>query len=243
MSVTDLGSQSEQLHRRRRLLLMLLTFSLAILTVVFVAMAVLAQDDPSFRGAELDPEPGADFTLTNQHGEPESLADHRGKVVALTFLYTNCPDVCPLTASRLRQAEQQLGDKAEELSVVIVSVDPENDTPEAAARFLDAYDASERWTFLTGTRANLEPVWAAYWVGVTPESEVSSTSGGLVAAASGANLAYHEDHDHETERLLHTTPIHLIDRDGQMRAVHTTNGEPDDLIPDLVHDLELLLDE
>lgn len=241
MSVSDLGSQNEQLHRRRRLVLMLLTFSLAVLTVAFVAMAVLAGNEPAFRGAELDPKPGADFTLTNHHGQPESLTDHRGKVVALTFLYTNCPDVCPLTASRLRQAEQQLGEKAKDLSVVIVSVDPENDTPEAAARFLDAYDTTERWSFLTGTRDVLEPIWAAYWVGVTPESEASSGAGALVAAAPGAWLAYHEDHDHE--RLLHTTPIHLIDRDGQMRAIHTTNGEPDDLIPDLVHDLELLIDE
>ncbi len=69
------------------------------------------------------PAPG--FALTDQHGEQVTLADQRGKVTALTFLYTHCPDVCPLTAAQLRLVDEQLGADADHVALLAISVDPE----------------------------------------------------------------------------------------------------------------------
>ena len=88
-----------------------------------------------FAGGELDPpQPTPDFTLTDQSGQKVSMADQRGKLVLLTFLYTNCPDVCPLITQNLNQALQMLGAKRDDVRVLAVSVDPEGDTPKARRR-------------------------------------------------------------------------------------------------------------
>ena len=69
-------------------------------------------------------EPAPEFTLLDQFGEETSLREERGKVVALTFLYTNCPDICPLTAHSLGKAHEALGEDAARISIIAISVDP-----------------------------------------------------------------------------------------------------------------------
>lgn len=81
----------------------------------------------------------------------------------LTFLYTQCPDVCPLTAARLRTVYEQLG---ADVSLPAVSVDPEQDTVAAAYDFSDRPDLLDRWSFLVGDRQQLEAVWKDYFIGV-----------------------------------------------------------------------------
>jgi len=71
-----------------------------------------------------------DFNLTDQFGESFNLRDHRGRLVLLTFGFTNCPDICPLTLSDLQRVHAMLGEKAEQLALVFVSVDGRRDRPE-----------------------------------------------------------------------------------------------------------------
>ena len=86
-----------------------------------------------FIGTELTSgDAAAPFELRNQLGDRVTLSDHAGKVVLLTFLYTNCPDVCPITTRLLRDAHELLGDDADDVSIVAISVDPERDSVEAA---------------------------------------------------------------------------------------------------------------
>jgi protein SCO1/2 len=85
--------------------------------------------------------------------------------VVLTFLYTNCPDVCPLTAEKLRDARAQVGDQAKDLALIAVSVDPVHDTPAAARDFVRAHRLEGALRFLIGDRASLQRVWAAYSIG------------------------------------------------------------------------------
>jgi protein SCO1/2 len=74
-----------------------------------------------------------DCRLADQHGRVVHLAGLNGKVVLLTFLYTHCPDVCPLTASNLNAALLRLGPDRHAVEVLAVSVDPAGDTPNAVA--------------------------------------------------------------------------------------------------------------
>lgn len=89
---------------------------------------------------------GVDFGntlhLTDHTGKPRSLDDFKGKVVALFFGYTHCPDVCPTTLNDMKQSKKLLGAKAEELQVLFVTLDPERDTQAILAQFVPAFDPS-----------------------------------------------------------------------------------------------------
>ena len=165
-------------------------------------------------GTELQPIDAPDFTLTDGlSGQAVRLSSLRGTVVALTFLYTSCPDVCPLTASNFRRAQGMLGRDAATVSFVAVSVDPERDTPNATQEFSRAHDLADSWRYLVGGRAQLQPVWAAYGI--------------ASSAGSGAATVVHND------------AIYLIDKRGRERALlHSTDSSED-----LAKDLRLLLGE
>jgi protein SCO1/2 len=118
-----------------------------------------------FAGAVRPAIPPKDFRLRDQDGEPVSLRSFRGRVVVLTFLYTTCRDTCPLTATQIRGA---LDDLDRDVPALAVSVDPANDTPERARRFLFRRGlAEDRMRFLLGSRDDLAPVWKDY--GIRPQ--------------------------------------------------------------------------
>jgi protein SCO1 len=124
-------------------------------------------DDAAFAGAQRPAIPPQDFRLRDQDGRAVSLRDYRGKVVVLTFLYTTCRDTCPLTATQIRGALDDLG---RDVPALAVSVDPANDTPERARQFLFKRGlARDRMRFLLGSRAQLQPIWKAY--GIRPQGE------------------------------------------------------------------------
>jgi protein SCO1/2 len=119
-----------------------------------------------FAGALSAPDiPVRDFSLRDQDGRPASLREYRGKVVVLTFMYSTCQDTCPVTATTIRGALDQVG---HEVPVLAVSVDPAHDTPDTAERFLVKQSMSAgRMRFLLGSRAQLQPIWKAY--GIQPQ--------------------------------------------------------------------------
>ncbi len=87
---------------------------------------------------------GADFaqtlSLTDHTGKQRTLADFKGKAVALFFGYTHCPDVCPTTMADMKQTMKLLGPRADELQVLFVTLDPERDTQEVLAQFVPSFD-------------------------------------------------------------------------------------------------------
>lgn len=129
--------------------------------------------------------PTPDFTLRDQDGEAVRLSDSQGEVTVLTFLYSTCEDTCPIAAQQIRGALDQLG---HDVPALAVSVDPPNDTPLHARRFLLEQRLTGRMDFLLGDRAELEPVWKAY--GVQPQGE----------------------------GFEHTAHVVLIDREGNQRV-------------------------
>jgi protein SCO1/2 len=99
------------------------------------------------------------FTLTDQRGRRVSLGQYRGQVTILTFLSSACPPTCPLVAQQIRGALDELGHP---VPTLIVSADPAADTPAAVRRFLGEASLTGRVEYLTGTRAELTPIWRAY---------------------------------------------------------------------------------
>ena len=122
-----------------------------------------------FRGGVLHPAIApADFELRDQSGKLVSVAAQRGHFAVITFLYTHCPDVCPLIASNLGQAQRQLASAGTPLTVLAVSVDPKRDTPQAVKQFIRLHRLGPSFHYLTGTRAQLRRVWKEYGILVKP---------------------------------------------------------------------------
>jgi protein SCO1 len=96
---------------------------------------------PQFRSTDITGAPyGHTLELTDHTGKPRRLEDFRGKAVVLFFGFTRCPDICPTTLADIAQAVKSLGADAERVQVLMVSVDPERDTPEALAKYVTAFD-------------------------------------------------------------------------------------------------------
>ena len=83
-----------------------------------------------------------DFRLTDHNGRIRTLADFRGKAVAIFFGYTHCPDVCPTTLSDFAAALKLLGEQAGRVQVIFVTLDPQRDTPEILKQFVPAFNPS-----------------------------------------------------------------------------------------------------
>jgi protein SCO1 len=114
--------------------------------------------------ARIGPAPA--FTLTGTDGHRLSLADLRGRVVAVTFIYATCADTCPLLTAKLAGLQQRLGsDFGRKIHFVSITVDPERDTPDALRHYARAHGADPTgWAFLTGSPAEIQDVARRYGV-------------------------------------------------------------------------------
>jgi protein SCO1/2 len=117
--------------------------------------------------AELNPPTVAPpIALHNYLGQPVNIDSYRGKAVLVTFLYTNCPDICPLITSNLRVAQNLMGPQvAAKAQIIAVSVDPKGDTKKAVASFLAKHEMTGRMQYLIGSAHELARVWKAWGVG------------------------------------------------------------------------------
>jgi protein SCO1/2 len=120
-----------------------------------------------FAGAQRSREiPPATFALADQDGRRVGPRDLRGHVSVLTFLYSNCQDSCPVVASQIRGALDDIG---HDVPVFAISVDPPNDTELSASRFVNRQSLTGRMRFLLGSRARLAPVWKQF--GIRPQGK------------------------------------------------------------------------
>ena len=131
--------------------------------VAGTGVAACSDRKPSFNAVDIT---GADyakgFTLADADGRQRTLADFKGKVVVMFFGYAQCPDVCPTTMTEMAQVKQQLGRDGDKLQVLFVTVDPERDTREHMADYLQAFDP--RLIGLTGSRGEIDRMLKAYRV-------------------------------------------------------------------------------
>ena len=110
--------------------------------------------------------PAPQFTLTSQNRKPVALAELRGRVVAVTFIYTGCPDICPLLTDKMARVQDELGaDFGAKVAFVSITLDPEHDTPAVLKDYAQAWGAKPgAWLFLTGSLAAVRDVTRRYGV-------------------------------------------------------------------------------
>jgi protein SCO1 len=180
------------------------SFRLAIAALVLVSCAA-----PTLVGTQITPTAAPDFTLTDGiSGNAVTLSAQHGKVVVVSFLYTHCPDVCPLTAEQFRMAQQKLSASERDGTIfVAVSVDPQQDTPTAVQAFARDHGLVKNFVFLVGGAAQLQAVWSAYGIRI--------------------------ETDPATRGVGHSDAIYLLDKKGQARVLTHSDITADALAGDL----------
>lgn len=200
---------------RRLQWLTLFLLALVVTALLTAALLRARSASPEFNGTVYDPpQPAADFTLTDHTGAQLRLSDLRGTPVLLFFGYTHCPDVCPLTLATLRRSLEAVDAGPEDVRVLLVSVDPERDTPEVLARYVARFGP---WVSgLTGTADTLSRVRAAYGVHAEP------------GGGSGGHA-----------EMMHTSAVFGIDSRGLIRVLLRPESASDELESDVAALLEL----
>lgn len=139
-----------------------------------VSMALAGcKDKAAFNGSDISgTHLGRDLAMVDGSGQLRTLDDYQGKVVVVFFGFTHCPDVCPTSMAELAQTMRLLGDQAENVQVLMISVDPERDTPKILNQYVKAFNP--RFTGLTGSAQQLHKTaqsFKAYYAkapGLTP---------------------------------------------------------------------------
>lgn len=167
----------------------------------------------TFHGTVIQsPEPSYDFTLTSANGEV-SLSDYRGKLVLIYFGYTFCPDICPATLANVGQSLKELGTKADDVQLIMISLDPERDTPEKLAEYVAHFHPS--FIGVTGSQEDLAKIAALY--GIFYEKTDGSDNTGYL--------------------INHTATLLVIDREGYLKLVFPFGVT----VPEIVDDLKYML--
>ena len=160
------------------------------------------------------PRPAADLALTAVDGSEFRVSQHRGAVILLFFGYTSCPDVCPTTLVEMSQVRAILGEMADRVRFVFITVDPERDTPERLGTYVGAFDPT--FIALTGSAEQLAQVRRTY--GAIAEKQ----------KPRGTAAAY---------LMAHTASVYVIDPEGQLRLQFPWGMS----VEDMVQDIKLLL--
>jgi protein SCO1/2 len=151
------------------------------------------------------------FTLTDTSGNPLPLGDLEGNYTLLSFGYTHCPDVCPLTLTEYRRVKRDLGDMAENVNFVFVSVDGERDTPELLNRYLGRFDPA--------------------FIGLTTDDDSL-----MQTIASDFNVFYEKREIEGTQAgymVDHTASLFLLNPRGEVIVLYPFGTPPVDIAADI----------
>jgi protein SCO1/2 len=190
-------------------------FTLAALVIVGLS-GCLAGESYTYHGGVLDPVKAAPpLDLTDQHGQPFSLATAPDKVRLIYFGYTTCPDFCPTTLTDFLSVKEDLGDAAQEVEFILVTVDPERDTQARLQEYLAFFDPE--FVGLRGDQAQTDAALRGYGVYAQRSEQPGSATGYLVD---------------------HSTMIYVLDEKGNLRLTYPYGTDPADMTEDVRHLLD-----
>jgi protein SCO1 len=186
-------------------------FVLGLILAVFIGSSVLSGMH-QFNGSLIEPPiEAADFILIDQNGEPYRLSEQRGKLVVIFFGYTHCPDICPSTLSEFQKIQKDLKSSASEVDFVFITVDPERDTPDQLASYLEFFDPS--FIGLWGESGEMQKVWSDYGV-YQMKQDAGSAAGYLVD---------------------HSTRMYVIDQKGLLVLTYPFGFDAEKIVDDIAY--------
>jgi protein SCO1/2 len=160
-------------------------------------------------GVASPPEPEPALQLHNYLGDPVNIDSYRGKAVLVTFLYTNCPDVCPLITANLHVAQKMMSPaEAAKVQIVAVSVDPRGDTRKTVAAFLARHEMTGNMKYLIGSSHELGQVWKAWNVGSERDAQ-------------------------QPQLVNHSGLVYGISASGKVTTIYASNFKPGEIVHDV----------
>lgn len=184
------------------------------LLVALLALGACHQNKPGFRATDITgAEFGRDFALADHTGKPRALADFRGRVVVMFFGFTHCADVCPTTLAELAAAVKKLGTDGDKVQVLLVTVDPERDTPQVLSQYVTAFNP--RFLALRGTTEETARVAREFKI--------------IYQKVAGARP--------DSYTMDHSAGTFIFDRQGRLR-LYVSYGQAPEVF---THDIALLL--
>ncbi len=156
------------------------------------------KDDDFYHGIRIYKE-APEFELTDQNNKRVSLSDFKGRLVLISWGFTNCPDICPLILSKLSNVKKELGDRGDNVQVLFITIDPERDTPSRLKSYVPSFNNS--FIGLTGTPEEIKRVVKEYNAFFIKHPEVYGRG---------------EFDTWDSYQMSHTTNIYLIDKDGRL---------------------------
>lgn len=185
-------------------------FKLFSLFVISVFIVACSSEHVEFLGSDISGTGlGTDLAIPDTSGQLRTLQDYKGKVTVVFFGFTQCPDVCPTSLAELAQTMHLLDDKANQVQVLLVSVDPERDTPEILSAYVSAFHPD--FVGLTGTTEQLHKAaqsFKAYYAkvpGPTPEQYT----------------------------MDHTASFYVFDKKGDVRVLISGDASASDMASDI----------
>lgn len=194
----------------------IILITVGILAAMLLIWAFAFNEPYQIHGSEIMPSiPAPAIQLARADGTAFDLTALTGKIVLIFFGYTSCPDVCPTTMTDMMRVKAELGSRGDSVDVLLITVDPQRDTPDRIQAYVNGFD--ETFIGLSGTEAQLEPVWKGY---------------GVYREITGS----HHDSSYSVD---HSTRIYLIDEANHLRVTYPY-GTP---AQDLAEDIRFLLKE
>lgn len=186
----------------------------AILALALLIAAVFTRPY-TFHGSVITPPFSVtDFTLQTADGASFRLNDQKGKIVLLFFGYTSCPDVCPTTLAEFKQVHEMLGDAAEKVLFVMITADPERDTPDKVAAYAARFNPE--FVGLSGSMAELQPIWKE--LGVFVEKQDAGSAAGYLVS--------------------HTASVYVLDQNGNLIMTFPYGTSASDMTDDIIQILK-----
>lgn len=191
-----------------------LLFSLATLALLWATQGSRTQQDQQVvatSGEETSQGKaaiGGAFSLSDQQGIMRTDKDFRGKIMLVFFGFTRCPDICPITVNTFSALMEQLGEQANQVAPIFVSVDPERDTTEVMQDYLSSFD--KRIVGLTGTKAQIRDVADAYKVYFAKAKRDAQDAG----QDNGGHMMHSPVSKDEDYFVDHSGYIYMMDRKG-----------------------------
>jgi len=180
----------------------------AAVVVAIATMVVVSRRDGAATGSQAvsstgQPSVGGPFNLVDQDGRPVDQTMLDGKWTLVFFGFTWCPDYCPTTLAALKATQERLGDRADNLQIVFISVDPERDQPSVLKDYLSSDGFPEGVIGLTGTPAQIR------------------------AAADAYRAYYQKVGEGEGYTMDHSLTVYLMGPDGRFRSALAGDLGPD----------------
>ena len=191
---------------RRPVILFAAACAVIALALGLITMVVVGGRQQAARTTDVatgQPLVGGDFTLTDQDGKTVDQTILNGKWTLVFFGFTYCPDYCPTTLGVLNAVQERMGDKAEDLQIVFISIDPERDTPQMLKDYLSSDGFPDGVIGLTGT----------------PEQ--------VARAAKAYRAFYQKVGEGEGYTMNHSLTVYLMGPDGKFRTAVAYGMGPD----------------